>query len=263
MNTEIIHVLIEHPSVIVGHFIIEPLPVGVLAYYLVWVAMRPKYRREIENSFFWHSCGVVATVIGSSIFRIIAMATFAGHSAYDPPAEDGSLVFYKFIVPALVAAGYVALLKFFRISVNTAEPGKHSGQESLLSGFNPFRCTTETTRRLSIILSIASMLAWFAWVGVESDGFSGVKPIAWLLIFGAPVCTYIMLLIILPVLRKAPKDVRFMVSASLIWVFMVGAWGYIWEWDDELSFERYMALFALPSIGAWLAFLLWKWSKAS
>lgn len=131
-----------------------------------------------------------------------------------------------------------------------------------MSGFNPFGCTTEMTRRLSIALLSISLLAWITWIGIVSDGFSEVKPIGWLLLFGAPLGTYITLLIVLPILRKTPKDVRFMISASLIWLFMVGAWGYIWQWEGELSFERYLALFSLPPVGAWLAFLLWKWSKA-
>ncbi|HCR53852.1 MAG TPA: hypothetical protein DIW27_05505 [Cytophagales bacterium] len=262
MNTATINALIENPSGFLAVFIFEPLPSAMLAYYLVWLTMRPNDGSKIRNSFFWHSCGVATTVIFSSIFRIIAIATFAGHSAYDPPAEDGVLAFYIFIVPALVATGYVALLKPFRIPVNTTESGKHSRQESLLSEFNPFRCTTEITRRLSIALLSASLLAWFTWIGVASDGFSGVKPVGWLLIFGAPLGTFIALRIALPILRHIPKDVRLIISTSLIWMFIVGAWGYIWQWDDELSLERYLALFALPPIGGWLAFLLWKWSRA-
>lgn len=111
MNTAVIGALIEHPSVFVGKFIFEPLAGAALAYFIVWLVMRPKDGRKMENSFLWHSFGVVSTVVGSAIFRIIAMVTFAGRSAYEPAAEGGVAGFYMLIVPALVAAGYVAWLK--------------------------------------------------------------------------------------------------------------------------------------------------------
>lgn len=111
MNTAIIGALIEHPSVFVGKFIAEPLAGAALAYGLVWLAMRPKDGRKIDGSFFWHSCGVAATVIGSAIFRIIAMVTFAGRSAYEPVAGSGGAGFYMLFIPAVVAAGYIAWLK--------------------------------------------------------------------------------------------------------------------------------------------------------
>lgn len=111
MNTAIIGVLIEHPSLFVGKFIAEPLSGAAIAYGLVWLAMRPKDGRKIDDSFFWHSCGVAAAVIGSAIFRIIAIITFAGRSAYEPVAEGGGAGFYMLIVPAVFAAGYIAWLK--------------------------------------------------------------------------------------------------------------------------------------------------------
>jgi|GEM_PF-3704318 len=111
MNTAIIDALIEHPSVFIGKFIAEPLPSAALAYGLVLLAMRPKDGRKIESSFLWHSCGVAATVLGSAIFRIVAMVTFAGRSAYEPVAAGGGAGFYMLIVPAAVAIGYVSWLK--------------------------------------------------------------------------------------------------------------------------------------------------------
>lgn len=42
MNTAIINVLIEHPFVFFLKLIAEPLAGATLAYYLVWLAMRPK-----------------------------------------------------------------------------------------------------------------------------------------------------------------------------------------------------------------------------
>ncbi|MEO6422005.1 MAG: hypothetical protein ABIR84_04800 [Candidatus Nitrotoga sp.] len=51
------------------------------------------------------------TVIGSAIFRIIAMVTFAGLSAYEL-APGGAVLFYILIVPAIIAAGYITWARF-------------------------------------------------------------------------------------------------------------------------------------------------------
>lgn len=133
--------------------------------------------------------------------------------------------------------------------------------KSKFSRINPFRCTTETTRRISNTLFSIPLLTWLACIGVASEGYSGVKPIGWLLIFGAPICIYVFLLVILPIVRDFPKDIRFVTSISLIWIFMIGIWSYILQWDEYLSPGRYLALFTLPPISIWLVFCLWKWSK--
>lgn len=111
MNTAIIGALLNNPSVLVGKFIAEPLAGAALAYGLVWLAMRPRDGRKIGSSFMWHSLGVAATVIGSAIFRIVAMVTFAGRSAYEPSAAGGGAGFYMLIVPAIVAVGVIAWIK--------------------------------------------------------------------------------------------------------------------------------------------------------
>src|SRR3989338_999487 len=138
-------------------------------------------------------------------------------------------------------------------------------QESL-SGFNPFRCSTKSSRRLSISLLITSLLLWFGWVGAESNGFSEVRPLGWLFIFGMPIAVYLSLLLATwPILRKAfiSKDIRLLFSANLMWIFLVGTWGYIWHWRNVFDIEEYLALFILPLIGTWLSYFLLKWSKAS
>lgn len=99
-------------------------------------------------------------------------------------------------------------------------------------------------------------------VGVTSNGFSDVKPLGWLVIIAAPIAAYFGILAARPFLRKAPKDVRLMLGANLLWVLLVGTWGYIWEWEDTFTFERYVAFFILPSIIGWTSFLLWKWYRA-
>lgn len=134
-------------------------------------------------------------------------------------------------------------------------------REFALDQFNPFKCESERTRRLSLSLLFTSMLSWVAWVGVASNGFSQVQPMGWVVFFGAPIATYLLLLMVLPILHKSPREVRYLVSATLMWSFMVGAWGCIVGWESEFSSERYLALFVLPPAGAWLGFALWKWSR--
>lgn len=110
-NTAIIGALIANPSVFIGKFIAEPLAGAALAYGLVWLFMRPKDGRTVPNPFLWHALGVAAAVAGGAMFRIVAMVTFAGRSAYEPVAKTGAAGFYLLIVPAIAAAGYIAWLK--------------------------------------------------------------------------------------------------------------------------------------------------------
>lgn len=112
MNTEIISVLLNNPRAITS-LIAEALPAAIIAYALVWLVMRPK-SGKINNPFIWHSIGVAVIVIGSAIFRIIAMASFAGHSAYAPSSGGGDAGFYGFfmlILPAILAFGVIGLIK--------------------------------------------------------------------------------------------------------------------------------------------------------
>lgn len=111
MNTAIIGVLLNNPSALIGKFFAEPLAGAALVYGLVWLAMRPKGERKIGNLFMWHSLGIAATVIGSAIFHIAAMVTFAGRSAYEPSAAGGGAGFYMLIVPAIIAVGVIAWIK--------------------------------------------------------------------------------------------------------------------------------------------------------
>lgn len=111
MNTAMLDVLIKYPSAFILNFIFEPFAGAALAYGLVWLAMRPKGGKTMHSPFLWHSCGVAATVMGSAIFRIIAMATFGGFSAYEPPSKTWAAGFYTLIIPAIIAAGYIAWLK--------------------------------------------------------------------------------------------------------------------------------------------------------
>lgn len=131
-----------------------------------------------------------------------------------------------------------------------------------MSHFNPFRCESEVTRHLSVVLSGIALLAWIVWVGMASDGFSQINPAGWLVFFGAPVAIYAALWALLPVLRKASTVTRYVLSACAMWLFFVASWGYIWRWQSEFSLEQYIALFFLPPVGLCLGLLLWRWSKA-
>ena len=130
-----------------------------------------------------------------------------------------------------------------------------------MNQINQFKCESERARRLSVSLLLVSLLSWVAWVGVASNGFSQVQPIGWVVFFGAPIATYLVLLAAVLISHKASREVRYLVSVSLMWFFMVAAWGYIAGWENNLSFERYLTLFVLPPIGIWFGFALWKWSK--
>lgn len=111
MNTAIIDFLIENPSFFLSHFVFQSLPAAGLAYGLVCIGIRPINRSTFNNSILGHLCGIAVTVVGSAIFRIVAIATFAGKNAYVPAIGSMEYFFYMLIVPALVAAGYIVWLK--------------------------------------------------------------------------------------------------------------------------------------------------------
>jgi hypothetical protein len=132
-----------------------------------------------------------------------------------------------------------------------------------LNRFNPLCCTTESTRRLSIGLLTFALLSWITWVGVASDGFSMMQPAGWVVFFGIPVVSYVTLIVVVPYLRRASKLVRVLLSANVMWSFLIGAWGYVWNWENYFSIEQYLGLLIFPLVGSWLAFILWNWSKSA
>jgi len=117
-----VDLLVRYPSVFFLSFIIEPLAGAAFSYGLVWVVMRPKAEKRMRKAVFWHSCGLAVTVIGSALFRVMAMVTFAGQSAYKPVASTGAMGFYMLIVPAIVAAVYIGLLKRHFTGIGAAPP---------------------------------------------------------------------------------------------------------------------------------------------
>lgn len=138
------------------------------------------------------------------------------------------------------------------------------GQEAFdsIEWMNPLQCRTTFSRRLSISILFVALITWIGWVAVASDGFSSVHPIGWLVFFGLPVVVYLALLFGVRIYSKAPnsKTIRYVISANIIWIFVVSAWGFIWNWDNVFREEEYIALFVLPILGSWLSIFLWRWS---
>lgn len=132
-----------------------------------------------------------------------------------------------------------------------------------MTSFNPFNCKSETNRHLSIALTAIATLAWVAWVGVVTHGFSKVHLMGWAVFFGAPVAVYVALLAALPVAQRATKDVRYLLSVCIMWLFVIATWGCVWDWESVFMLEQYVALFVFPPVGACVGFLLWRWSTAA
>lgn len=121
MNTDIVTFFMGHPYHFLLNFIAKPLAGAVIAYGLVWLFMRPKDGRTVPNPFLWWlALGVAVAVAGGAMFRIVAMVTFAGHSAYEPASETGAAGFYILIVPAIAAAGYIAWLRTRMVPMSIA-----------------------------------------------------------------------------------------------------------------------------------------------
>jgi hypothetical protein len=98
MNTNVINTLIENPRLLLI-LSAESLPSAALAYWLVWLAMRPKTNSGIHTPFSWHLYGIATSLLGSTIFRIIAIATFAGRDAY----TGDKALYYPLTVSAIIA----------------------------------------------------------------------------------------------------------------------------------------------------------------
>lgn len=54
----------------------------------------------------------------------------------------------------------------------------------------------EGVRRIVQVLSVLSTIGWISWVAFQSDGFSQLQPIGWLILFvGVPIAYFIPLLL--------------------------------------------------------------------
>jgi hypothetical protein len=52
-------------------------------------------------------------------------------------------------------------------------------------------------RRLTIALLTLALVSWVAWVAIVSNGFSTLRPLGWLILFGAPILGYLLILAML------------------------------------------------------------------
>jgi hypothetical protein len=49
---------------------------------------------------------------------------------------------------------------------------------------------SEGVRRVVLLLSVAAVLGWISWVGVQSNGFSEIKPTGWLIFIAGLIVAY-------------------------------------------------------------------------
>jgi hypothetical protein len=150
--------------------------------------------------------------------------------------------------------------------VETAIPGSAATQpptvKSTVAGFNPFRCKTNFMRRLSLLVSGVLSAAWVLWVGIDSRWFQEIQPVGLVIVVAIPVGIFALTVVAARLAHKTSRVVRYQISVNLLWVFVVGGWGYIFDWQNYLMFEQYVALLVLPPIGIWLGFFLWRWSRS-
>ncbi len=51
---------------------------------------------------------------------------------------------------------------------------------------------SEGVRRIVFILSLLFVFGWISWIGIMSDGFSGIKSIGWLIFAGGLIVAYLL-----------------------------------------------------------------------
>lgn len=49
---------------------------------------------------------------------------------------------------------------------------------------------SEGVRRIVLLLSVTSMIGWSSWVGGQSNWFSEIKPLGWLIFVGGLIVAY-------------------------------------------------------------------------
>jgi len=135
-----------------------------------------------------------------------------------------------------------------------------------MSRLNPYRCQSESSRRLSLALTLIALLAWLTWVAFVSDGFAQIQPAGWVIFFAAPAASFLVLVLLSRFIRSrtaSSRRVRIMCAGSVMWVVCLFTWGYIWRWQLHFSAGQYVALFVLPVGVAWLGLHLWGWVSSA
>jgi hypothetical protein len=165
-------------------------------------------------------------------------------------------VLWLFLAPISVPLGYW-LCDSRSPEGSRPVPDRRRGTASWL---NPFGCEGESARVASVVLLPIGVLAWIGWIAAETGGFSRMKPSGWLGFVFVPVIVYGVVRLLLAVGRRLGRTSRYAWGATILWFFAVASWGFIFEWEESLTGERYAALFLLPPFGGVLAFLLWRWA---
>ena len=119
------------------------------------------------------------------------------------------------------------------------------------------------TEKLSRVVFAVLVIAWGMLFNSITEGFNSVKPVGWLIIIAVPLSVFFALPHAINFLKRSSSDLRKVYSANFMWIFVVAAWGYVFDWRDHFyNTERYAALYILPIAGSWIALGLWKWSKS-
>ena len=105
-------ILLSNWYALVLELTFRALPGAAMAYGIVWLVMRPTNGKKLHPpALTWHLLGITTALFCSAIFRIIAMLTFAGSSAFSPVAETGEAGFYIILIPALISVFYIRWVK--------------------------------------------------------------------------------------------------------------------------------------------------------
>ncbi len=101
--------VLDHQLHLFSTLIAGGLAGAAVAYGVAWLLLR----KHLGRSLVWyaHIIGIAVAVIGGAVFRIVAMFIYAGEDAIYPDAASGASGFYLLVIPALIALGYIWLLK--------------------------------------------------------------------------------------------------------------------------------------------------------
>lgn len=124
---------------------------------------------------------------------------------------------------------------------------------------NPYRCKSETARRLSLAASAVAVIAWIIFVFIASDGFRHMRAQGWALLILVPPLGLGAAMLVALAAGVIGKPARIAISAGLLWAFSVFAWGLIGDWELTFTPGEYAGFLVLPPIGAMLAAVLWWW----
>ena len=91
---------------------------------------------------------------------------------------------------------------------------------------------TEKLRRL--IFGIY-LVCWVTWFNQVTNGFNMMQPVGWLIVLAIPAAVFFALPHLLSFLARAARDVRAVFSANVMWIFVIAAWGYVFDWQNRFD----------------------------